>query len=403
MGRSGLAGELSSLICGALLPRTGRCRPLTRKVRVEIGRSEPDVTPKPDVRQPISLAGVVDPLDVNLELLRDLCRGEQVEVERWVRHGRKTYRRQSHIQWRLVGHPGATPLVVAPVGPDDVSLAPSERSHIKPNPGVSVEPSGHDGGVDALELIVDEGRSANAGRFFQLGHDLLALLDELSDVPVLWQITNLRTGSALASVAPPANHPEEMRVLRLAHSSLRAVQEGAGLSDSWSPDAVRVAHRFVEHGQRADGEADWVPPRLRLVVEHGQSPPAVALTAELGDRLADLQPFERRMPGSVRGELVGVNVSRGNRASLRLSNKRIVRVGFESALRDELKDAMYRQVELTGLVKQDAEGRVFHVRADRVTVLTKPAVSWSELFGIDPDYLEGASAEDWLGANRGEA
>jgi len=38
--------------------------------------------------------------------------------------------------------------------------------------------------VDALELIVEEGRSANAGRFFQLGHDLLALLDELSDVPV---------------------------------------------------------------------------------------------------------------------------------------------------------------------------------------------------------------------------
>ena len=49
------------------------------------------------------------------------------------------------------------------------------------------------GVVDALELIVDEGRPANAGRFFQLGHDLLVLLDELSDVPVAWQITSLRT------------------------------------------------------------------------------------------------------------------------------------------------------------------------------------------------------------------
>lgn len=257
--------------------------------------------------------------------------------------------------------------------------------------------------MDALELIVDEGRPASAGRFFQLGHDLLALLDELSDVPVAWQITNLRSGSALATVAPPEDNPEEARVLRLAYTSLEAVRDGGGLSDEWNPDAVRVAHRFVEHGQRADGETDWVAPRLRLVGDAGQPAPTVDLTPELGDRLNDLQPFERRMPGSVRGELVGVNVSRGNRASLRLPNKRIVRVGFESALRNELKDAMYRQVELTGLIKQDADGRVFHVRAEEVSVLARPAIRWSDLFGIDPDYLEGVSAEEWLEANHGEA
>ncbi|WP_404387844.1 hypothetical protein [Humibacillus xanthopallidus] len=257
--------------------------------------------------------------------------------------------------------------------------------------------------MDALELIVDEGRPANAGRFFQLGHDLLTLLDELSDVPVPWLITSLRTGSAVAMVAPPENHLAEARVLRLAYFSLETVQGGGGLSNDWTPDAVRVAHRFVEHGQRADGESDWVPPRLRLVEDTGLLGHAVALTPELGQRLNDLQPFERRMPGSVRGELVGVNVSRGNRASLRLPNRRIVRVGFESTLRNQLKDAMYRQVELTGLIKQDAEGRVFHIRAEEVSVLTKPAVRWSDLFGIDPDYLEGASAEEWLEANRGEA
>lgn len=268
---------------------------------------------------------------------------------------------------------------------------------------VRVGRSVHDGAVDALELIVDEGRPANAGRFFQLGHDLLTLLDELSDVPVAWRITSLRTGSALAVVAPPEDQPDEARVLRLAYSSLDTVQGGGGLSDDWSPDAVRVAHRFVEHGQRADGESDWVPPRLRLVGDKGQPALTVDLTPELGQRLNDLQPFERRMPGSVRGELVGVNVSRGNRASLRLPNKRIVRVGFESALRNQLKDAMYRQVELTGLVKQDADGRVFHVRAEEVSVLAKPAIRWSDLFGIDPDYLEGASADEWLEANRGEA
>jgi len=116
-------------------------------------------------------------------------------------------------------------------------------------------------------------------------------------------------------------------VLRLGYSSLDAVQGGGGLSNDWSPDAVRVAHRLVEHGQRTEGETDWVPPRLRLVVDMGQPAPFVELTPELGERLGDLQPFERRMPGSVRDELVGVNVSRGNRASLRLPNKRIVRVG----------------------------------------------------------------------------
>lgn len=257
--------------------------------------------------------------------------------------------------------------------------------------------------MDALELIVDEGRPANAGRFFQLGHDLLALLDELSDVPVAWRITELRTGSALATVAPPENAPNEGRVLRLAVASLNGVQGGSGLSDEWSPDAIRVAHRFVDHGRPTDGEEDWVPPRLVLVTDTFELPPSVDLTPALSDRLADLQPFERTMPGSVRGELVGLNVSRGNRASLRLPNKRIVRVGFDTSLRGELKDAMYQQVELSGAVRQDGDGRVFHVRTDDVRVLVKPDLRWADLFGIDPDFTEGASTEEWLEANRGEA
>lgn len=261
----------------------------------------------------------------------------------------------------------------------------------------------HDGAVDALELIVDKGRPANAGRFFQLGHDLLALLDELSDVPVAWRITELGTGSALAMVAPPEAHPEEGRVLRLAVASLDAVLGGSGLSDEWSPDAIRVAHRFVDHGLPTEGEDDWVPPRLRLVGDADQPAPVVDLTPELGDRLAVLQPFERRMPGSVRGTLVGLNVSRGNRASLRLPNKRIVRVGFETALRGDLKDALYQLVELRGLVRQDGDGRVFHVRAEGVEALVKPNVRWTDLIGIDPDYLEGAPIEEWLEANRGDA
>ena len=147
-----------------------------------------------------------------------------------------------------------------------------------------------------------------------------------------------------------------------------------------------------------------MPPRLVLVTDDSPvRPQEVLLTPDLGDRLGDLQPFERTMPGSVRGTLVGVNVSRGNRASLKLPNKRIVRVGFDTSLRGDLKDAMYRDVEVSGSVRQDADGRVFQVKAEEVRVLFRPEVRWADLYGIDPDYTEGASTEAWLEVNRGEA
>lgn len=238
---------------------------------------------------------------------------------------------------------------------------------------------------------------------FQLGHDLLTLLDELSEIPVAWRITELHTGSALATIAPPDDHPEDGRLLRLAYDSLSTVQRGGALSDDWTPDAVRVARRFVEHGQQTESEEDWVPPRLRLVGDAGVPAPALGLTPELGEQLAILQPFHREMPGSVRGTLVGLNVSRGNRASLRLPSKRIVRVGFETSLRRDLKEALYQQVEIVGVAKQDGDGRVFHVKAESVDVLATPRMRWSDLFGIDPEYTEGLPTDEWLEANRGEA
>ena len=255
--------------------------------------------------------------------------------------------------------------------------------------------------MQALELVVDEGRPANAGRFFQLGADLPALLDELSEVPIAWRVDELRVASAVARVAPPPEMSREDRWLRLAVVSLDAVKAGASLPDDWSPDAIKVAHRFVEHGQPLEDEPGWLPPRLVLVDDAGRPDRSVELTAALGSRLADLQPFERRMPGSVRGVLVGLNVSSGNRASLRLPTGRIVRVGFETSLRVELKEAMLQPVELGGVVRQDVDGRVFHVRADRVTVLVKPAARWSDLFGIDPDYTDGLPVGEWLEVNRG--
>lgn len=257
--------------------------------------------------------------------------------------------------------------------------------------------------MEALELIVDAGRPASAGRFFQLGADLLALLDELSELPVDWEVEDLRTGSAVVRLTPPRNKPGEDRHLRLVVVSLDAVESGGPLPADWTPDAVKAAHRFVEDGQAAEGEEGWVPPRLRLVRGDQLTAAAVDLTPSLLGGLATLQPFERDMPGSVRGALVGVNVSRGNRASLRLPTRRVVRVSFPSGLREAMKEALLQDVELRGTVRQDGEGRVFKVRAEEVEILREPTLRWEDMFGAAPGYTGGTSVEEWLEAHRGEA
>lgn len=257
--------------------------------------------------------------------------------------------------------------------------------------------------MEALELIVDEARAANAGRFFHLGIDLLALLDELSDVPVSWRVNDLRIGSAVASVAAPASDPDEARWLRATVDSLQAIAVGGKLPERWTPDTVKVAHRLIDDGQPVAEEEEWTAPRLVLVRDGLAQDRGVALTAELGQRLADLKPFERSMPGSARGTLVGLNVSHGNRASLRTENGQIVRITFASALRVDLKEAMLQQVEIVGEVRQDDDGKIFHIRADGVGVLSEPELRWSDLFGLDPNFTGGAPVDDWLETSRGQA
>ncbi|NHN56809.1 hypothetical protein G9U51_13600 [Calidifontibacter sp. DB0510] len=259
--------------------------------------------------------------------------------------------------------------------------------------------------MDALELTVDSGRPVtSAGRFFQLGHDLLALLDELSETPLDWRITRVWTGSVGVAVAPPEDKADEVRVLRLVVAGLGLANSGERPSaDEWSPDAVKAAHRFVEDGRAADNEADWVPPQLALVSDKPRLRSVVQLTPGLSENLQRMQPFERKMFGAVRGELVGLNVSRGNRASLRLPNRRIVRVGFDTVLRDDLKNALYAQVELSGEVKQDDDGRVFHIKADALRTLVKADVRWDQLYGADPDFIAGVPVDEWLKVHRGDA
>jgi hypothetical protein len=64
---------------------------------------------------------------------------------------------------------------------------------------------------------------------------------------------------------------------------------------------------------------------------------------------------------------------------------------------------MLQPVELRGGVRQDGDGRIFHLRAEEVEVLVIPNARWTNLFGIDPNFAGSASTEEYLEANRGEA
>ena len=255
--------------------------------------------------------------------------------------------------------------------------------------------------MTTLELTVDEGRVASASRFFRAGSELLNLLDELSDAPQDWSIENLRMSSAIAYVGAPVADRLVVEPLRQAYVGLSLVAQGKSTPDFWSPDAVHAAYRFSSVGN-PDDEHDGPPPKLRLVDDAGQDRPPVELTASLTQRLSDLQPFERAMPGLVRGTLVGFNVSRGNRASLRLPQGRIVRVRFANELRVVFKEAMLSDVEVAGQVKQDSDGRIFHVQAEDVSPIAQPNMRWTDLYGAAPGITEGLSIADYLEANRGE-
>jgi len=247
-----------------------------------------------------------------------------------------------------------------------------------------------------LELALDEGRSAVAGHFFRAGSALLNLLDELSDAPVEWLLTGLRLGSSVARVSAPPQQPDAADYLRRAAHDLAAVQGGHSLPDGWNPDAVFAARHLVSV------DVSGGPARLTLV-EDGQAAEIIDMNPALGARLADLQPAERSMPGAVRGRVVGVNVARGNRASLRTQAGAVVKVTFADDLRLPLREALYDDVELVGQVRQDSTGLLLHIRADNLRKLTALNARWTDLFGIDPDFTGGLSVADYLESARGEA
>lgn len=245
--------------------------------------------------------------------------------------------------------------------------------------------------ADDIVLTIDDGRPAGAAQFFAAGGHLLDLLDDLVEtVDVNWTVTDLRLGSAISGLsAVGENRQQGFDAARSAVQGLVQVREGEPLPAAWSPNAVSHAKDLVrsagDHGKlEASGNVIWLDRQLR-------------------DRLQDVTPWVREFYGSVRGQLTGVNVTRGNRASVRPhTGGRVVHVGFPTSLASSMRDGLLQYVEIEGMMRQNDEARTYYIAADSVRVVDESAISWRELRGLVPDLTGDMSTAEYLESIRGE-
>lgn len=245
--------------------------------------------------------------------------------------------------------------------------------------------------ADDIVLTIDDARPTGAAHFFAAGAHLLELLDDLAETPdVEWMVTDLRIGSAISGLsATGENRQYGSAAARSAVRGLASVRAGDSLPDDWTPNAVGQAKDLVRtsggHAKlEVEGNVVWLDQRLR-------------------DRLQDLTPWVREFHGSVRGQLTGVNVTRGNRASIRPhTGGRVVHIGFPSALAESMAAGLLQFVEVEGMVRQNDEGRTYYVAADTVQVIEQPTLSWRELRGFMPDLTGDMSTAEYLESIRGD-
>lgn len=242
-----------------------------------------------------------------------------------------------------------------------------------------------------IRLVVDSGEDVLASRFFELGQRLIDCLDSLADTPTEWVITELRKASGVAALRAKDGQ-DDRPILRLV-GGLAEVERG-GEPEGWAPDAVGNARELVVVAARGA--------ECSLQLVDGPMAEVIYLSQYLADRLAVIQPASRTIPSSLRGTITGVNVTRGNRASLKTRSGRVVRLGFPDSLRDSMRDALFMFVEVTGHVRQDGNGLPFSAALDDVRVVKDPAISWPDLLGIDPAATDGLPAAEYLRRIRGE-
>jgi hypothetical protein len=244
--------------------------------------------------------------------------------------------------------------------------------------------------VSDIILTVDDGQPADAARFFAAGTHLLDLLDDLSETAdVDWIIDDLRRGSAMSGLEAIGVHRQAGLVaVDSTISGLTRIRDGRGPSDDWAPNAVGDAKDLVHSaGDSAKLEA------------HGN---VVWLDQKLRDELDAIAPWVREFYGSVRGELTGVNVTRGNRASIKpQGGGRVVHVGFPTPLAVDMAQGLLQFVEVEGMVRQNEDGRTYHVFADAVHVVEQPRLSWRDLRGYMPEITNGLPIDQYLDGIRG--
>ncbi|UFU03846.1 hypothetical protein LQF12_04355 [Ruania suaedae] len=245
--------------------------------------------------------------------------------------------------------------------------------------------------ADDIVLTIDAERPAGAERFFAAGAHLLELLDDLAEtVSVEWTLSSLRIGSAISGLsAMGENRQEGFTAARSAVHGLGQIRAGDLLPTDWTPIAVGHAKDLVRssggHAKlEAGGNVVWLDQQLR-------------------DRLQDVTPWVREFYGSVRGHLTGVNVTRGNRASIRPhTGGRVVHVGFPTSLASSMRDGLLEFVEIEGMLRQNDEARTYYVAAHSLRIVEEPPISWRELRGFMPDLTGSLSTAEYLENIRGE-
>lgn len=242
-----------------------------------------------------------------------------------------------------------------------------------------------------LVLTVDDGRVADASSFFTAGLHLLELLDDLSETTdVAWAVTDLRIGSAISGLSATGTHRDAgVAAVHSVVKGLIYIREGRGLPTEWTPTAVNRAKELVRHaGTDAKVEADGN---------------VIPLDRRLREALEGISPWVREFYGAVRGKLTGVNVTRGNRASIKPhGGGRVVHIGFPTALAESMRDGLLEFVEVEGMVRQNDEGRTYYVSAENVRIVEQPTIPWRDLQGYLPEITDGLPVAEYLEGLRGE-
>lgn len=247
-------------------------------------------------------------------------------------------------------------------------------------------------GVDnSIVLTVDDGQAADAAHFFAAGVHLLQLLDDLAETAsVDWTISGLRVASAVSTLSATGEHREAGAIAaHLAVRGLTRIRDGQEPLAEWTPNAVSHAKDLVrkagEHAKlESGGNVVWLDQYLRANLE-------------------GVTPWVREFYGSIRGELTGFNVTRGNRASIKPQDGgRVVHVGFPTSQAEKMRDSLLQFVEVEGMIRQNDQGRSYYITAEDVRVVEEPRLSWRSLRGYMPEITEGLSVGEYLEQVRGE-